>query len=141
MSSVNKVTLLGRLGKDPEIRQMNNGDSVANFSLATSEKWKDNNGEAQERTEWHRVVVFGKMAGIVEKYLKKGDQAYFEGRLQTKKYTDKQGNDKYSTEVIVTGFGGKLVLLGGGSTAARGEYGGGSTRQSDNGYPDDEIPF
>lgn len=140
MSSVNKVILLGRLGQDPEIREMQNGDSCANLSLATSQKWKDQNGEMQEKTEWHRVVIFGKLADVVDKYLKKGSQVYFEGRLQTRKWTDKQGNARYSTEVIVSGFGGVMVMLdGGGSPAAGDAYG--NRQQNSNQYLEDEIPF
>ena len=159
MSSVNKVTLLGRLGKDPEIRQMNNGGNVANLSLATSERWRDQSGETQERTEWHRVVVFGKLADVVGKYLKKGSQVYFEGRLQTRKWTDQEGKDRYSTEIIVSGFGGVMVMLGGNNNSGGGysggndfggEYssggysGGGSSGGGNAGgsrFEDDEIPF
>lgn len=160
MSSVNKVTLLGRLGRDPEIRQMNNGGNVANLSLATSERWRDQGtSEMQERTEWHRVVVFGKLADVVGKYLKKGSQVYFEGRLQTRKWTDQEGKDRYSTEVIVSGFGGVMVMLGGngsggggysdsdqggGYSGGSGGYaaGGGSGGHSGSSrFEDDEIPF
>ena len=161
MSSVNKVTLLGRLGKDPEIRQMNNGGNVANISVATSERWRDQGNEMQERTEWHRVVVFGKLADVVSKYLKKGSQVYFEGRLQTRKWTDQEGKDRYSTEVIVSGFGGVMVMLGGNgnsgggsgysdNSSSGGSYsggsgggysGGGNNNAGGSRFEDDEIPF
>lgn len=98
--SVNKVILLGNLGQDPELRNTAGGQSVANFSLATNERWKDKDGEKQERTEWHRVVLWGKVAEIAGEYLSKGDTVYVEGKLQTRKWTDKEGNDRYSTEVV-----------------------------------------
>ena len=148
MSSVNKVTLLGRLGRDPEIRQLNNGGNVANLSLATSERWRDQNSEMQERTEWHRVVVFGKLADVAGKYLKKGSQAYFEGRLQTRKWTDQEGKDRYSTEIIVSGFGGVMVMLGGNNNSGgysesgpENNYSGSDYRPSGTHFEDDDIPF
>ena len=98
--SVNKVILLGRLGKDPEIRNTNNGKTVANFSIATSEKYKDKEGQAQERTEWHRIAVFGKLADICGQYLHKGRQAYIEGKLQTRSWENDQGVKQYTTEVV-----------------------------------------
>ncbi len=113
-SGVNKVILIGRLGQDPEVRHMPSGDAVANISLATSESWKDKQGQKQERTEWHRVAVFGKLAEICGEYLRKGSQVYFEGKLQTRKWTDQQGVEKYTTEVKVDGFEGKMQMLGGG---------------------------
>lgn len=100
MASVNKVILVGRLGKDPETRYMPNGDAVTNITLATSETWKDKNGEKQEKTEWHRVTFYRKLAEIAGEYLKKGSMAYIEGRLETRKWTDKAGVDKYTTEII-----------------------------------------
>jgi len=100
MASVNKVILVGRLGKDPETRYMPNGDAVTNITLATSETWKDKNGEKQEKTEWHRVTFYRKLAEIAGEYLKKGSMAYVEGRLETRKWTDKSGVDKYTTEII-----------------------------------------
>lgn len=100
MSSVNKAILIGRLGKDPDLRYMPNGDAVCNFSLATSESWKDKNGEKQEKTEWHNISIFKKLAEIAGEYLKKGSLVYVEGRLQTRKWQDKEGNDKYTTEII-----------------------------------------
>jgi single-strand DNA-binding protein len=113
MSSVNKVTLVGNLGKDPEVRRMNNGDSVVSFSVATAETWKDKaTGERKERTEWHNVVIFNDGLGkIAETYLKKGSKVYLEGQLQTRKW-EKDGIDRYSTEVVLQRFRGELVLLG-----------------------------
>lgn len=112
--SVNKVILIGNCGKDPEIRSMQNGTKVANLSLATSESWKDkSSGERKERTEWHRIVVFGPLADIVEKYVHKGSKLYVSGSLQTRKWQDKDGVEKYSTEVVLQGFGGELTLLDG----------------------------
>jgi single-strand DNA-binding protein len=113
-SGVNKVILIGRLGQDPEVHYMPSGDAVANISLATSESWKDKQGQIQERTEWHKVTVFGKLAEICGEYLKKGAQVYFEGKLQTRKWTDQQGVEKYTTEIKVDGFDGKMQMLGGG---------------------------
>lgn len=110
--SVNKVILVGNLGKDPECRTMQNGGKVANLSLATSENWKDKaTGEKKEKTEWHRVVAFGPLADIAEKYLKKGSKIYVSGQLQTRKWADKDGADKYSTEVVLQGHGGELTML------------------------------
>lgn len=100
MASVNKVILVGRLGKDPETRYMPNGDAVTNITLATSETWKDKNGEKQEKTEWHRITFYRKLAEIAGQYLKKGSMAYVEGRLETRKWTDKEGVEKYTTEII-----------------------------------------
>jgi single-strand DNA-binding protein len=99
MASVNKVILIGNLGRDPEVRYMPSGDAVANISIATTESWKDKNGEKQEQTEWHRVALFGKTAEIAGEYLKKGSQVYIEGRLQTRKWTDKEGQERYTTEI------------------------------------------
>lgn len=111
MSSVNKVILVGNLGKDPEVRRMTNGDPVVNLSIATSETWKKD-GEHQEKTEWHRVVIFNKfIAEVAEKYVRKGSKVYLEGSLQTRKWTDKDGAEKYSTEIVVQKFKGELVLL------------------------------
>lgn len=112
MSSVNKVILIGNCGKDPECRTMQNGGKVANLSLATSESWRDkSSGEKKEKTEWHRIVVFGPLADIVEKYVHKGSKVYASGQLSTRKWTDKDGAEKYSTEVVLQGFGAELVLL------------------------------
>lgn len=118
MSGINKVIILGRLGDDPSIRYMTNGDAVANISVATSEKWKDKNtGQQQEKTEWHRVVVFGKTAEVCGEYLRKGSEVYFEGKLQTRKWQDQSGQDKYTTEVVVSGFDGKMQMIGGGNSS------------------------
>jgi single-strand DNA-binding protein len=116
---VNKVMLIGTLGSDPEVRYMPNGNAVANISLATNESWKDKNtGQMQEKTEWHRVVVFGKLAEVAGEYLRKGSQVYFEGKLQTRKWQDQaSGQDKYTTEVVVD-FGGQMQMLGGRSDNA-----------------------
>ena len=116
--SLNKVLLIGRLGADPEIKQMVNGKSVARLSLATSQTWKDKNtGEKKEKTEWHRIVVFNEgLVNVVQQYLKKGAQVYVEGQLSTRKWKDEQsGQDKYSTEVIIQGFNSSLTMLGGGN--------------------------
>jgi len=109
MASVNKVIILGNLGRDPETRYTTGGDAVTNLNIATSEQWKDKSGEKQERTEWHRVVLFGRQAEIAGEYLKKGRSVYIEGRLQTRKYTDKDGVEKYSTEIVAD----RMQLIGG----------------------------
>ena len=160
MASVNKVILIGNLGRDPETRYTTGGDAVTNLRIATTETWKDKSGEKQEKTEWHTVVLFGRQAEIAGEYLKKGRSVYIEGRLQTRKYTDKEGVEKYSTEVV----GDRMQLLGsrdGGSAGggdaefssaapapgARGS-GGGSAAKSGGGAKksnpddfDDDIPF
>lgn len=121
MASVNKVILLGNLGRDPETRYTTGGEAVTNLNIATSEQWKDKSGEKQERTEWHRVVLFGRQAEIAAEYLKKGRSVYIEGRMQTRKYTDKDGVEKYSTEVV----GDRMQLIGGARDGGGG--GGGDT--------------
>lgn len=108
MASVNKVILIGNLGKDPETRYTNSGDAIANFSIATTDKWKDKSGEMQEKTEWHNIVMFGRQAEIAGEYLVKGKPVYIEGRLQTRKWQDKEGNDRYTTEIV----GDRMQLLG-----------------------------
>ena len=116
--SLNKVLLIGRLGADPEIKQMVNGKSVARLSLATSQSWKDKNtGEKKEKTEWHRVVVFNEgLVNVVQQYLKKGAQVYVEGQLSTRKWKDENsGQDKYSTEILIQGYNSSLTMLGGGN--------------------------
>lgn len=114
MASVNKVILVGNLARDPEVRKMPSGDSVANMRVATSESWTDkNSGERKERAEFHNVVIFGKLAEIAEKYLRKGSKVYLEGQLQTRKWQDQSGQDKYTTEVVLRGFGGQMVMLDG----------------------------
>ena len=132
--SVNKVILIGNLGRDPEIRSTQDGTRIANLSLATSENWRDkNSGERKERTEWHRVVIFNdKLVEVVEKFLKKGSKIYVEGALQTRKWTDQSGVEKYSTEVVLQRFRGELTMLDG-----RGEGGGGGGGGS-GGYDQDE---
>ena len=113
--SLNKVLLIGRLGNDPEIKQMQNGKSVARLSVATSESWKDKNtGERKEKTEWHRVVIFNEgLVSVVQKYLKKGAQVYIEGQLNTNKYTDSNGQEKYSTQIVLQGYNSSLTMLDG----------------------------
>lgn len=127
MSSVNKAIILGRLGKDPEMRYMPNGDAVANVTIATSESWKDKqSGEKRETTEWHRVVFFRKLAEIAGQYLKKGSQVYIEGKITTRKWQDKDGQERYTTEIVAN----DMTMLGGrsegGSGGGGGNYGGGS---------------
>jgi single-strand DNA-binding protein len=127
MAGVNKVILVGNLGDDPEVRSLNNGGEVVNMRVATSENWKDREGNRQERTEWHRVVIFNENLGRVAKsYLKKGSKVYLEGQIQTRKWQDQSGGDRYSTEIVLQRFRGELVLLdsrGGG--AGGGGFGGG----------------
>ena len=158
--SVNKVTLIGNLGRDPEVRFSQSGDKIANISIATSETWNDKaSGERKEKTEWHRVVIFNKfLADIAEKYLKKGSKVYLEGALQTRKWTDNSGIEKYTTEVVLGNFKGELTMLDGrgesGDTSA-GNYGAAGSQEPDFGPGpndinagdsssddlDDEIPF
>lgn len=117
---LNKVQLIGRLGQDPEIKYMASGDPVCNISLATGESWKDkNSGEKKSKTEWHRVVIFGKLAEVAGEYLRKGSQVYFEGKLQTREWEDKDGNKRYTTEVVLNGFDGTMQMLGDGSKKDR----------------------
>jgi len=145
--SVNKVILVGNLGKDPEVRRMTSGEPVVNLSLATSESWRDKaSGERKEKTEWHRVVIFNKnLADVAEKYLRKGSKVYVEGQLQTRKWTDKDGQEKYSTEVVLQNFRGELTMLdgrggeGGGGGGGRGASEAPASFQRDE--MDDEIPF
>ncbi|MGN6516983.1 MAG: single-stranded DNA-binding protein [Rhizomicrobium sp.] len=145
--SVNKVILVGNLGKDPEVRRLQSGDPVVNLSIATSESWRDKaTGERKEKTEWHRVVIFNKnLAEVAEKYLRKGSKVYVEGALQTRKWTDKDGQEKYSTEVVLQNFRGELTMLdtrGEGSAMSR--SGGAMSEPSgnfDRSELDDEIPF
>lgn len=137
--SVNKVILVGRLGRDPEIRYTSSGQPVANFSIATDESYKDRNGERQKRTEWHRLVVWGKQAEVVQKFLKKGAQAYFEGRLQTREWQDKEGQKKTTTEVVVTDF----RFLGGrgdGMAAGAGAGAGGGAARAGDDYAHEAAP-
>ena len=163
MAGVNKVILVGNLGADPESRSLNNGGEVVNMRIATSENWKDRDGNRQERTEWHNVVIFNENLGRVAKsYLRKGSKVYLEGQLQTRKWQDNSGNDKYTTEVVLQRFRGELVLLdsrgegGGGGAGGRGDYGddfgggysGGGSKPQSRPQPaafdtdlDDDVPF
>ncbi|MDG5746793.1 single-stranded DNA-binding protein [Qipengyuania sp. XHP0207] len=136
--SLNKVMLIGNLGADPEIRSFQNGGKVANLRIATSETWKDRNtGERQERTEWHTVAIFSEgLVGVVERYLRKGSKVYIEGQLQTRKWQDQSGNDRYSTEVVIRGLGGTLTMLdgaSGGGGGGGGQRGGGNWDQGGGG--------
>ncbi|MEL7728063.1 single-stranded DNA-binding protein [Citromicrobium bathyomarinum] len=128
--SLNKVMLIGNLGADPEIRSFQNGGKVANLRIATSETWKDRNtGERQERTEWHTVAIFSEgLVNVVERFLKKGSKVYIEGKLQTRKWQDQNGQDRYSTEVVLRGFDGTLTMLDGAQGGGGGGYGGGGQR-------------
>ena len=152
--SINKVILVGNLGADPEIRQTKDGRPIANLSVATGESWKDKNtGERREKTEWHRVVIFNEgLAKIAEQYLRKGSKVYLEGQLQTRKWQDQNGQDKYTTEVVLQGYNGNLTMLdsrqGGGdfagsSTGSIGAGGGGDSLppSSPDGDMDGDIPF
>jgi single-strand DNA-binding protein len=164
MAGVNKVILVGNLGDDPESRSLNNGGEVVNMRVATSENWKDKDGQRQERTEWHRVVIFNENLGRVAKsYLKKGSKVYLEGQIQTRKWQDQSGQDRYSTEIVLQRFRGELVLLdsrggggggggygGGGDDygdAGGGDFGGAAPRQQARPAPafdsdlDDDVPF
>ena len=128
--SVNKVILVGNLGKDPEARSMNSGGEVVSFTLATSETWNDRDGNRQEKTEWHNVVIFNENLGRVAKsYLRKGQKAYIEGQLQTRKWTDQNANDRYTTEIVLQRFRGELVLLSGREGGSGGNMGGGNGGQ------------
>ena len=149
--SLNKVLLIGRLGNDPEIKQMSNGKNVARLSVATSETWKDkNSGERKEKTEWHRVVIFNEgLVNVVQQYLKKGSQVYIEGQIQTTKYTDNNGQEKYSTQIILQGYNSTLTMLG--SSNSSGKIEDNSINQDSSSLPsdnnissnelDDEVPF
>jgi len=161
--SLNKVTIIGNLGKDPEIRSFQNGGRVASFSVATSESWKDKqSGDKKERTEWHRVSVMNDaLVGVVEKYVRKGTKVYLEGQLETRKWTDKDGQEKYTTEIVLRQYRGELILLdrsGSGAgqgndnygqdsmgyqatgTGGNGSFGGGASAAIPSDF-DDEIPF
>ena len=153
--SINKVILVGNLGADPEIRTLNSGDRVANLSIATSEQWRDrNSGERKERTEWHRVVIFNdNLVKVAENYLRKGSKVYVEGALQTRKYTDQSGQERYSTEIVLQKFRGELTMLDGrgeGGAREEGDFGGYSSgprnqpsgpKETFSADLDDEIPF
>lgn len=140
---LNRVELIGNLGRDPETRTMQNGDKVCNLSIATTERWKKD-GQKQEKTEWHRVVIFGNLAGIAEQYLSKGSKVYLSGKLQTRKWQDQSGADRYSTEVVLSGFDGKLIMLDGPSGDRDDGPKYGDQRNGTYTPPndlDDEIPF
>ncbi|MCP5088491.1 MAG: single-stranded DNA-binding protein [Rhodobacteraceae bacterium] len=155
--SLNKVMLIGNLGRDPEIRSFQNGGRVCNLRIATSERWRDKNtGENRERTEWHSVAIFSEgLVKVCEQYLRKGSKVFVEGQLQTRKWQDQSGNDRYSTEVVLQGFNGTLTMLDGrsdsGGQGGGGDYGGGYSGGSQGGQSssgssgssdlDDEIPF
>lgn len=143
--SVNKAIVLGNLGQDPDVRSTSSGQMVANFSLATNRSWTDRNGQRQEQTEWHKIVAWAKLAEIIEQYLKKGDQVYIEGRLQTRSWEDKSGEKRYTTEIVAQ----EMVMLGSGGGARGG--GGGGPSDNDSAGPggggsgvveeDDDLPF
>ena len=137
--SLNKVILIGNLGNDPDVRHTQSGKAIVNLSVATSESWKDKDtGERREKTEWHRVVIFSEgLAKVAQQYLKKGSKVYVEGQLQTRKWQDQSGNDRYSTEVVLTGFNGTLTMLDGGGNPPNREQ----VQDLDNQALDDEIPF
>lgn len=157
MAGVNKVILVGNLGADPEARSLNSGGEVVNLRVATSETWKDRDGNRQERTEWHQVVIWNEnLARVAKSYLKKGSKVYLEGQLQTRKWQDQNGADRYSTEVVLQRFRGELVLLdaregggqGDGGYKQGGGYGGGGQQQQSRPQPaafdtdlDDDVPF
>lgn len=144
--SLNRVTLIGNLGADPEVRSFQNGGKVCNLRIATSETWKDKNtGERQERTEWHTVAIFNDgLVRVAEQYLRKGSKVYLEGKIQTRKWQDQSGNDRYSTEVVLQGFDGNLLMLDGKPDGQRQEPQGGYGVSGGGGAArslDDEIPF
>lgn len=145
MSSLNKVTLIGNLGKDPESKTMQSGDIICNLTLATSEKWTDKStGEKKEMTEWHNISIFGNLAGIAMQYLNKGSKVYIEGKIQTRKYTDKAGVEKYSTSIKVDTFGGKMIMLGGNESGQSARPAGQNTPAASTPIAadlDDHIPF
>ena len=153
--SVNKVILVGNLGRDPEVRRLGSGEPVVNLRIATSETWRDKqSGERKERTEWHSVVINGEgLIGVVERYLKKGSKVYIEGSLRTRKWQDRDGNDKYTTEIVIAGMGGTLTMLDGAPGGGGGSRGGDSWSQGGGGSGggggrppfdddlDDDVPF
>lgn len=153
--SVNKVIIVGNLGSDPEVRQFQSGGQVCNMKIATTEKWTNRDGERQEKTEWHSIAMFGDgLIRVAQDYLKKGDKVYIEGQLQTRKYIDREGHERYNTEIVVRGIHGAMVMLGSPNQSRRnGDYGGGGyerrspppeNRQPEQDFSqdmDDEIPF
>lgn len=144
---LNQCDFIGNLGKDPEIRTLQNGDKVANFSIACTEKWKDkNSGEVKERTTWVPVVVWGALAGVVDRFIRKGSKVFVSGKFTVRKWQDQSGNDRYSTEIVLQGFDAKLIMLDGRRDGGDQSQGGGqSSGQSQQGAPqggfDDEVPF
>ena len=147
---LNRVTLIGNLGKDPEVRNTQGGDKIVSFSVATTESWNDrSSGERREKTEWHRVVIFGNgLAGVAEKYLRKGSKVFVEGSLQTRKCTDQENVERYSTEIVLKPYSSQMILLDGNrSSGARDDAAGETRNGSDNWAPlaggdlDDEVPF
>jgi len=149
MSGINKVILVGNIGAKPEVKYSSNGSAIANLSVATSETWNDkNSGEKQERTEWHRVSLYGKLAEIAGQYLDKGSKVYVEGKLQTRKWQDQSGQDRYTTEIVVSGYGGTLQMLDRREGMASGGQSAPSTKMindtvevADSSGFDDDIPF
>jgi len=147
--SINKVILIGNLGRDPEVRTTQNGTKVANLNIATSDSWKDRTtGERKEKTEWHRVVIFGNLADIAERYLRKGSKVYISGKLQTRKWQDQNGQDKYTTEVVLQGYSSELTMLdarGGGdnmdSNIQKSDHQNDGWDSNPSSEIDDEIPF
>lgn len=146
---INRVIILGRVGKDPEIRSSSAGSSIGTFSVATTESWRDKNGEKQEKTEWHRIVVFNDklVSGVVEKYIKKGSLLYIEGSLSTRKYQDKDGAEKYTTEIVIKGYSDTLKIISSQAGGGSGEkhesqsFSSSSESQHGNQIEEDEIPF
>lgn len=141
MASVNKAILIGNLGKDPETRYMSNGDAVTNITVATTEKWKDKNGEKQEKTEWHRIIMYRKLAEIAGEYLKKGRSVYIEGRLETRKWIDKNGIDRYTTEIIASDM--KMLSSKQNANSNESDLTQQRSDNTDTGFDDmyDDIPF
>ena len=149
MSGINKVILVGNIGAKPEVKYSSNGSAIANLSVATSETWNDkNSGEKQEKTEWHRVSLYGKLAEIAGQYLDRGSKVYVEGKLQTRKWQDKDGQDRYTTEIVVSGYGGTLQMLDrregmttGGQSAPSNNMTNDTVEVADNSGFEDDIPF
>lgn len=149
MSSFNQATIIGNLGADPDIRRTNAGDPVGNLRIATAERWTDKqSGEKREKTEWHNVTLWGPLADIAERYLSKGSKVFIQGRLETRKWSDRDGNDRYTTEIVCRGFDAKLVMLDGAKGGSAGEpsqqrepQGGRPSEDFSSGTLDDDIPF
>lgn len=140
MTSLNRATLIGNLGRDPEIRTTSSGDRIANLSLATSETWRDKStGEKKERTEWHRVVVFGPLVNVIEAHVRKGSKLFIEGQIQTRKWQAQDGTDRYSTEIVLSGYNGRMLMLDGRGRPAPADDAG--DWQGDQPADDSEMPF